>query len=159
MAPEAYLTRSGLTRAKRRCRGRGLSRDLCMRTTMLLSNYPCTPKISSRGHHEWYCTKKSEPEVLSSSNNCIYLVPRGLERLCDLLILKCSLWAAGWCGFSKLNPWTGSRHDTSSHPGTKSLASSGSITELQLGEIVVNEFTSRPKLLYGGEAGINILLI
>ena len=29
------------------------------------------------------------------------------------------------------------------HPGTKSLASSVSITELQLGEIVVNEFTSR----------------
>ena len=91
-APEAYLTRSGLTRAKRRCRGRGLSRDLCLRTTMLLSNYPCTPKISSRGHHECYCTKKSEPEVLSSSNNCMYLVPRGLERPCDLLIPKCSLW-------------------------------------------------------------------
>ena len=66
-APEAYLTRSGLTRAKRRCRGRGLSRDLCMRTA-------------------------SEPEVLSSSNNCMYLVPRGLERPCDLLIPKCSLW-------------------------------------------------------------------
>ena len=30
-APEAYLTRSGLTRPKRPCRGRGLSRDLCMR--------------------------------------------------------------------------------------------------------------------------------
>ena len=73
-APEAYLIRSGLTRAKRPCRGRGLSRDLCIWTTMLLSNYPCTPKISSRGHHECYCTKKSEPEVLSSSNNCMYLV-------------------------------------------------------------------------------------
>ena len=59
---------------------------------MLLSNYPCTPKISSRGHHECYCTKKSEPEVLSSSNNCMYLVPRGLKRPCDLLIPKCSLW-------------------------------------------------------------------
>ena len=53
---------------------------------MLLSNYPCAPKISSRGHHE------CEPEVLSSSNNCMYLVPRGLERPCDLLIPKCSLW-------------------------------------------------------------------
>ena len=69
-SPEAYLTRSGITRAKRRCRGRSLSRDLCM-CTMLLSNYPCTPKISSREHHECYRTKKSEPDVLSSSNNCI----------------------------------------------------------------------------------------
>ena len=41
---------------------------------MPLSNYPCTPKISSRGHHESYCTKKSVPEVLSSSNNCMYHV-------------------------------------------------------------------------------------
>ena len=59
---------------------------------MLLSNYPCTPKLPSRGHHECYFTKKPELEVLSSSNNCMYLVPRGLERPCDLLISKCSLW-------------------------------------------------------------------
>ena len=40
---------------------------------MLLSNYPCTPKISSHGHHayECYCTKKSEPEVLSAITACI----------------------------------------------------------------------------------------
>ena len=37
---------------------------------MLLSNYPCTPKISSR---ECYCTKKSEPEELSSSNDCMWV--------------------------------------------------------------------------------------
>ena len=91
VAPEAYLTWSGLTRAKRRCRKRGLSRDWHADYNAS-SNYPCTPKISSRGHHECYCTKKSEPEVLSSSNNCMYLVPaRGLERPWGLLILKCSL--------------------------------------------------------------------
>ena len=45
VAPEAYLTRFGLMCTKRHCRGHGLSRDLCMRTTMLLSNYPCTPSL------------------------------------------------------------------------------------------------------------------
>ena len=70
----------------------------------------------------------------------MYLVPRGLERPCDLLIPKCSQVAEA------MNRKQTAETILLPHPGTKSLASSGSITELQLGEIVVNEFTSRPKL-------------